>query len=142
MALRPETGSTRGYLLPIRRNRSRRAVTTMASNGHELPVHSPSGDGYPATAAINEGVTVPVPRTVPGMNANVHQTEHDLLRDVLRRFLVAEVASSRCGSGCGRVQNHLADELGMSLPPLPEVAAPEATDVLLSGRRTEDPGAD
>lgn len=46
---------------------------------------------------------MPVGVTVPGMNATVHQTEHDLLRDVLRRFLVAEVACLRRVGGCGRV---------------------------------------
>jgi hypothetical protein len=34
---------------------------------------------------------------------NVYQTEHDLLREMLRRFLVAEMQSSRGAGQCGRV---------------------------------------
>jgi hypothetical protein len=37
------------------------------------------------------------------MSPNAYQTEHDQLRAVLRRFLVAEVQSSRDALGCGQV---------------------------------------
>ncbi len=123
---------------------------------------------------------------MPGMNKNVHQIEHDLLRELLRRFLMAEVQSSRGAGRCGRVVcgavatldslladhpvdrrgrcrlcrrpggpgrrprmcvvfrkahywlrqpthrvlAHLAGEWGVDLAPLPEVADPEATEVL------------
>lgn len=129
---------------------------------------------------------MPVEIAVPGRTANVHQIEHGLLRDVLRRFLVAEVRSSRSAGACGRgvcgavaaldsllaahpvdrrgrcrscrdtgwlgrrrrvcsvfqnahywlrqpadrVQDHLAGELGMTLPPLSESDNPEAPEVL------------
>lgn len=46
---------------------------------------------------------MPVGVPVSGINANVHQIEHGLLREVLRRFLLAEVQSSRGAGGCGRV---------------------------------------
>ncbi|HKR48437.1 MAG TPA: hypothetical protein VJT72_02450 [Pseudonocardiaceae bacterium] len=36
-------------------------------------------------------------------NKNVQQTEHGLLRETLRRFLITEVQSSRGVSRCGRV---------------------------------------
>jgi hypothetical protein len=71
--------------------------------GHYLPVLCPEGDGYPATTVIKKGATVPVGVSAPGRNVNVYQTEHELLREMLRRFLVAEMQSS-CGAGqCGRV---------------------------------------
>jgi hypothetical protein len=71
-------------------------------------VPCPSGDGYPATTAIKKGATVPVGITVLARNKNVQQTEHGLLRETLRRFLIAEVQSSpdvaRCGPmACGAV---------------------------------------
>ena len=46
---------------------------------------------------------MPVGMPVPGRNVNVYQTEHDLLREMLRRFLVAEMQSSRDAGQCVRV---------------------------------------
>ncbi|MGH3801431.1 MAG: hypothetical protein ACRDTD_15110, partial [Pseudonocardiaceae bacterium] len=46
---------------------------------------------------------MPVKVPAPGRNQNVHQTEHGLLREMLRRFLMAEVQSSRGAGRCGRV---------------------------------------
>jgi hypothetical protein len=52
---------------------------------------------------IKKGATVPVGIPVSGRNVNVYQTEHDLLREMLRRFLVAEMQSARDVSQCSRV---------------------------------------
>jgi hypothetical protein len=37
------------------------------------------------------------------MERAAYQTEHSLLRELLRKFLVAEVESSRDTGGCGQV---------------------------------------
>jgi hypothetical protein len=37
------------------------------------------------------------------MSPTLYQTEHGLLREVLRKFLVAQVQAPRCTGGCGQV---------------------------------------
>jgi hypothetical protein len=46
---------------------------------------------------------VPVPIPGRGMKAHAYQTEHSLLRKVLRRFLVAKLESSRATGESGQV---------------------------------------